>query len=113
MCHLPLFFGEPLGVLWPIGEEEECDDADEDTSRSFDDEEPLPADLDLVSSSLVDGWIRSVSHLYRPAIPPMVCKIPAAKNPDTMFEIVFPACQTAMRIGLSCFVYQEDVTIMC
>lgn len=30
-----------------------------------------------------------------------------------MFEMVFPACQTAMRVGFSAFVYHEDVTGSC
>jgi hypothetical protein len=35
--------------------------------------------------------------------------MPAARKPDMMFEIVLPACQMAMRIGFSCFVYQDEV----
>ena len=41
----------------------------------------------------------------------MCSRIPAAKNPEMMFEIVLPACQIAIRVGFSSLVYQEDVTI--
>lgn len=32
------------------------------------------------------------------------------RNPERMLDIVFPACQTAIRIGFSSFVYQDEVT---
>jgi hypothetical protein len=40
----------------------------------------------------------------------MFVKIPAARKPERIFDMVFPACQMAIRIGFSSFVYQEDVT---
>lgn len=39
----------------------------------------------------------------------MLVRIPAAKKPDRMFEIVFPACQIAILIGFSSLVYHEEV----
>lgn len=51
-------------------------------------------------------------HECSPATPPIVVRMPAARKPDTMLEMVLPACQMAMRVGLSCLVYQEDVTVM-
>jgi hypothetical protein len=41
----------------------------------------------------------------------MFVKIPAARKPDKMFDMVLPACQMAMRIGFSSLVYHEDVTV--
>lgn len=43
LCHLPLFFRQPSGVLGPVGQKEESDHADKDTGCALDDEEPLPA----------------------------------------------------------------------
>jgi hypothetical protein len=41
----------------------------------------------------------------------MFSRIPAARKPEIMFDMVFPACQIAMRMGDSSFVYHEDVTV--
>lgn len=43
LCDLPLFLGEPPGVLRPVGQNEKGDDADKNAGRAFDDEKPLPA----------------------------------------------------------------------
>jgi hypothetical protein len=42
----------------------------------------------------------------------MLVRIPAARKPDRMFDIVFPACHIAMRIGFSSLVYHDEVTAM-
>lgn len=47
---------------------------------------------------------------WSPATPLMVVRMPAARKPEMMLEMVLPACQMAMRVGFSCLVYQEDVT---
>lgn len=49
----------------------------------------------------------------RPAVFFMPVRIPAARKPEMMFEIVFPACQIAIRRGFSVLVYQEEVTVWC
>ncbi|KAK1847725.1 hypothetical protein CCHR01_09630 [Colletotrichum chrysophilum] len=49
-------------------------------------------------------------HEWRFLTPSIVVRIPAARKPEMMLEMVFPACQTAMRMGLSCLLYQDDVT---
>lgn len=43
------------------------------------------------------------------AIPSIFSRMAAAKKPEMMLEMVFPACQIAMRIGFSSLVYQDDV----
>jgi len=43
----------------------------------------------------------------------MFVKMPAAKNPDKIFDMVFPACQIAIRMGFSSLVYHDDVTVLC
>ena len=40
----------------------------------------------------------------------MPVRMPAARKPEMMFEIVLPACQIAMRRGFSVLVYHEEVT---
>ena len=40
----------------------------------------------------------------------MFSRMAAAKNPDKILEMVFPACQIAMRIGFSSLVYHDEVT---
>lgn len=47
---------------------------------------------------------------YRPATPPIVVRIPAARKPEIMLDMVFPACQIAILVGFSSLVYQEEVT---
>jgi hypothetical protein len=39
----------------------------------------------------------------------MCSRIPAARKPEMMFEMVLPACQMAILIGFSAFVYHELV----
>lgn len=48
----------------------------------------------------------------KPLTPSICSRIPAARNPDMMLEIVFPACHMAILIGDSSLVYQEDVTVL-
>ena len=50
-------------------------------------------------------------HAWSPRTSSIFVKMPAAKNPDKIFDMVFPACQIAMRMGFSSLVYQEDVTV--
>jgi len=45
----------------------------------------------------------------KPARLSIVVRIAAARKPEIMLEIVFPACQIAILIGLSCLLYQEEV----
>lgn len=40
----------------------------------------------------------------------MLVKIPAARKPERMLDMVLPACHMAMRIGFSSLVYHEEVT---
>lgn len=42
-------------------------------------------------------------------MPFMLVRIAAASKPDMTLETIFPACQMAIRKGLSFFVYHEDV----
>ena len=46
---------------------------------------------------------------WRLAIPSMLCRIPAARKPEMMLEMVLPACHIAMRIGFSSLVYHDEV----
>lgn len=45
----------------------------------------------------------------RPAIPSIFVRIPAARSPEKIFEMMLPACHMLMRRGDSCFVYHEEV----
>lgn len=49
-------------------------------------------------------------HECRPRTSFMRVRIPAARKPEIMVEIVLPARQIAIPIGFSSFVYHEDVT---
>jgi hypothetical protein len=42
-------------------------------------------------------------------MPFMLVRIAAASKPDITLETIFPACQIAIRKGLSFFIYHEDV----
>jgi hypothetical protein len=41
--EVPLLFGEPLGVVREIGEDEVSDDGNDEGDDTLEDEEPLPA----------------------------------------------------------------------
>ena len=43
------------------------------------------------------------------ATPSMFVRIPAASNPEKMFEAILPACQIAILMGASSFVYQDEL----
>lgn len=51
------------------------------------------------------------NHLQevRPARPSMLVRIAAASNPEKTLEMIFPACQIAIRNGASSLVYHEEV----
>jgi hypothetical protein len=55
------------------------------------------------------SMMKNHCHECMPAKPSMVVRMPAARKPEMMLEIVFPACQMAMRSGLSCLLYQDEV----
>lgn len=43
------------------------------------------------------------------AIPSMFVRIPAASNPEKMFEAMLPACHMAILIGASSLVYHDEL----
>jgi hypothetical protein len=55
------------------------------------------------------SMMKNHCQLYMPAMPPIWCKIPAAKKPEMMLEMVLPACQMAILMGFSALVYHELV----
>ncbi len=36
---------------------------------------------------------------------------PSSQKPEVMLDIVFSACQMAIRVEFSCLLYQDDVTV--
>lgn len=46
---------------------------------------------------------------WRPAMPSMLVRMPAARSPENIFETIFPACHMPIRSGDSFFVYHDEV----